>query len=442
MRVFLVNTRVFKPFSSALDNATIVLEGTKIVSVGRDGQGPVPDSSDRVIDCGGATVMPGMVVGHWHPDYPNFGLNDLGTKYIGIGMEKPPGYLAALSVKHLGIALMSGFTGVVGAGCGHDVDVAMKMAIEEGVFDGPRIRAAGHHINTTSSDNDRTKWWYNLRPYHQDGISILGAELMADGEDALRRAVRDEIRRGVEIIKTFPTGGHGIPPVPGYRGFTPGELRVICETAHDRGALVRGHVVGRDAILECIAAGVDIIDHADRADDDCIEAMLKAGTFLVPSQLFLKRLLGFPKGALPDSILGSVRHDFETTLSFVPRAHKAGVRIIPGDDYGLSFMPHELGIYAQDLMIHIEEAGIAAQDVLGWATEHGAALMGRSDLGRIEEGRTAELLIVDGDPVANPSILTDPATYLKAIVMDGRFVKDETASLAGRRQGQPAMAAE
>lgn len=422
MRSFIHNVGVFEPFVGVGDRMTVVLEGTRILAVGRGQDIPAPAAGDQQYDGGGMTIMPGMTVGHWHPDYPDLRLDELSSIYIS--QQKPPAYLAALSAKNLKNALMSGFTAVSGAGCGHDVDASLKMAIEEGVIEGPRIRAAGHHINTTGSDNDRAKWWYGLRPPYQDGVSIVGAELFADGVDAMRRAVRDEINRGVEIIKIFPTGGHGIAPVPHYRGMTNEELRVICETAHDRGAVVRAHVCGREAILECIAAGVDIIDHGDGADDECIEAMVKAGSFLIPSMIFLKSLLRLPRGSLPDAILLPVQQDFDGMLDIVPRAHKAGVKIIPGDDYGVSFIPHVPGIYAQDLMIHIDEAGMAPRDVLGWATSHGAKLMNRDDLGHIAAGMTADLLVVAGNPEENPALLTDPEAHLAAIVIDGNFVRN------------------
>lgn len=423
MKTILRNTRVYTPFKGTAEGMAVIVEGTSITGVMRDAEAPKAESGVRSVDLGGMTVLPGLTTGHWHPDYPNLKLTELDS--IHISMEKPPAYLAAVAVKALCNALDSGFTNVIGAGCGFDIDASMKMAIAEGWVAGPRIRAGGHHINTTGADNDRAKWWYHMRPAYQAGVSIVGAELMADGVGALRRAVRDEISRGVEVIKIFPTGGHGIAPIPGYRAFTPDELQAICEAAHDRNAIVRAHVVGRDAILECIEAGVDIIDHGDGADEDCIEAMEKAGTFFVPSMLFLKSLLALPAGTLPDAIMASVRGDYDGMLAFMPTIVKSGVRIVPGDDYGLDFIPHVPGIYARDLMIHVEEAGISARDVLGWATRYGAQMMNRDDLGDIAPGKTADLIVVDGDPCEDFGLLSDPGRNLKAVMVDGRFHKDQ-----------------
>lgn len=436
MRTILKGAGIFRAFEPLTQPGTVVVEDDRISAVLPMGEDVSAQAGDRIVDVSGMTIMPGMTTGHWHPDYPDLKLTELDSIYIG--QQKPAAYLAAISAKHLRNALISGFTNVVGAGCSGDIDASLKMAIEEGAIEGPRIRAGGRHINTTGADNDRAKWWWELRPPYQAGVSTVGAELFADGVGALKRGVRSEIKRGVEVIKIFPTGGHGIAPDPGYRGFSRDELLAICETAHERGAIVRAHVTGRDAILECIEAGVDIVDHGDGADDDCIEAMLRHGTFLVPSMLFLKALLQFPKGMLKDAILLPVQQDFEGMLDFVPRAHRAGVKIVPGDDYGLDVIPHIPGIYARDLMVHIEEAGIAAQDVLGWATLYGAQMMGRDDLGEIATGKTADLLVVDGDPIADPRLLVDPENNLKAIMMGGRFVKNELADHAASRHLQAA----
>lgn len=426
MKTIFRNARVYRPFKGTDAGMTVILEGNQITVVMRDAEAPATESGVRAIDLGGKTILPGLTTGHWHPDYPNLKLSELDS--VHISMEKPPAFLAAVAVKALGNALDSGFTNVIGAGCGFDIDASMKMAIAEGWVAGPRIRAGGHHINTTGADNDRAKWWYNMRPPYQAGVSIVGAELMADGVAALRRAVRDEISRGVEVIKIFPTGGHGIAPIPGYRAFTPDELKAICEAAHDRNGIVRAHVVGREAILECIEAGVDIIDHGDGADEDCIAAMEKAGTFFVPSMLFLKSLLALPQGALPDAIMSSVRSDYDGMLAFMPKIAKSGVRIVPGDDYGLDFIPHVPGIYARDLMIHVEEAGIAAKDVLGWITHYGAQMMNRDDLGEIAPGKTADLIVLEGDPCEDFALLTDPVANLKAVMIDGKFHKDRLQS--------------
>jgi imidazolonepropionase-like amidohydrolase len=431
MRTIFTNARILDDGRLSSRLGTVVVEGNCITGVGFD-EASEKHSGDRHYDLAGKTLMPGMTIGHWHSDYPNTRLETINTIYLGQGM--PPPYLAALSAKNLRNALLAGFTAVVGAGCSNDNDASLKMAIADGVVEGPYIVAAGHHINTTGSDGDRAKWWYDLRPSYSNGITIAGGELFCDGIDAFRQAVREEIRRGVEIIKIIPTGGHGLPISEGSRQFSRDEMRAIVETAHDRGARVRAHVAGADAILECVEIGVDILDHCDGLDERAIEAMAKAGTFMVPSMLFLKTLTD-ERLKLPAQFTDPARKDYEEMIRMLPAAHAAGIRMVPGDDYGFAIMPHTRGGYAEHLAIYTREIGISAEDVLKWVTVYGAAMTLREKThGRIRAGYAADLLVVDGDPTADIGLLSDPDLHLKLIMIGGRAVKDTIAAVDVRSQ--------
>jgi imidazolonepropionase-like amidohydrolase len=429
MRTLFTNARILDEGRLLSSLGVVVVEAGRITRVGFD-EAPEKHSGDRVYDLAGKTLMPGMTIGHWHSDYPNTRLETLNTVYLGQGM--PPAYLAALSAKNLRNALLAGFTAVVGAGCSNDNDASMKMAIADAVVEGPYLVAAGHHINTTGSDGDRAKWWYGLRPSYSNGISIAGGELFCDGIDAFRQAVREEIRRGVEVIKIIPTGGHGLPLIEGSRQFSRDELRAIVDTAHERGARVRAHVAGANAILECVELGVDILDHCDGLDQRCIEAMAEAGTFMVPSMLFLKTLTD-ERLKLPAQFVDPARKDYEEMVRMLPAAHAAGIRIVPGDDYGFAILPHTRGGYAEHLAIYTREIGICAEDVLKWVTVYGSAMTLREKThGRIRVGYAADLLVVDGDPTADIGVLSDPDLSLKLIMIGGKTVKDTMAAVDAR----------
>jgi len=425
MSIFLKNAKVIDDGRMSSSLKTIVIENGLIAEVADAVEAPT--SAEQVVDLKGLAILPGMTIGHWHPDYPNIDLAKLNNVFLG--QQKPPAYQAAIAAKHLSNALMSGFTSVAGAGCSGDIDVSLKLAIEEGVIDGPRILPAGHHVGTVGCDGDRAPWWLALRPTYQRGPIIVGAESFSSCIDDLRLVVREEIRKGVGVIKIFPTTGHGLEIEAGRREMTKEEMRAVVETAHDRGALVRAHVADKRGILEALEAGVDILDHGDGIDEECIDVMLKKGTFLVPSMLFLKTLLGLESAGLAASAMKPIRRDFDHMVRMLPIANKAGIKIVPGDDYGLGPIPHVPGIYAKDLQIHVDEVGIPPLEVLRWVTVNGSALMRRPrDLGRIKKGYIADMIAVPEDIDKRFGLLTDPKTNIRMIMLNGQFKKNTFTS--------------
>jgi imidazolonepropionase-like amidohydrolase len=287
-------------------------------------------------------------------------------------------------------------------------------------------------VVTTGDYEDRGHWWKTDPHGPNNGIRRVGGNVFADGVPELKKAVRQEILRGAQIIKIIPTGGHGVGDTPGYRGLSREEMAAVIETAHERGARVRAHVASEAGILECVGAGVDIIDHADELSDRCIEAMVKAGSFWVPSMLFSKVISYAGQGAerrpgrVPDEI-------WDTLAGKLQKANAAGVKIVPGDDFGGQGMEHGLGVYGRELEIYVREMGIPALDVLRWATFNGAQMsLDDQDYGSIEAGKVADLVVVDGDPAKDIGLLLDPQRTLAAIMLAGRFVKNELDASAGK----------
>jgi imidazolonepropionase-like amidohydrolase len=387
-----------------------VVEGERIASLGPDAQAR-PRAGDRVIDLAGATLMPGLIACHYHAAYDGVSMQP-----VPLGTEKPPAYLALAAAKNVRTALHCGFTAVVSAGGPHNIDAQLKMAIEDGLIEGPRIVPGSRGLDTTGDYNAIGDWWWE--------IGNSGANRYCDGPDEFRKAARDEIRMGAEIIKIFPAGGHGIAEPPTTRGLTHDELVAVVEATHGRGRKIRAHCPWKPLMLECIGLGVDVIDHGDQMDREVIEAMRETGTFLAPSMVFLAKLLGDVDNvadATPAQ-LAPIRDDFENMRKMVPEANAAGVRLVLGDDYGTILMPH--GTYAAELEFYVRTVGIPPLDVIRWGTIHGAELMGRAhELGAVREGYLADLLVVDGDPIADVAVLQD-RDRLRAILKGGAFVKD------------------
>ena len=392
-------------------NTNLVVEGERIESVGKDVK---PRAGDRVLDLAGRSLLPGLFSCHFHASFDGAQL-----AAFPLGMDQPPGYLMLRAAKNVRGALEGGFTSLVGAGGGDDIDAQLAQAIEDDLVRGPRLTPGSHDLGTTGGYVDLAGWWWRM--------GNTGTCRLADGVDEWRQTVREEIHRGARMIKIYASGGHGSEHT-GRSQFSPEELCAVVETAHQRGARVRAHVCWKPQILECIAAGVDVIDHGDEIDAEIIDAMLEKRTVWVPSALYLEKLLNFPELQNPEfaELRTAAQRELDNILRRVVEAQAAGVCIVPGDDYGVAFLPH--GNYAEELEFYVKRAGVSPLEVLGWATANGAAMVGVEDeLGDLAPGKLADLIVVDGDPSADISILSDPKRLL-AVVKGGRFERDLPAN--------------
>ncbi len=411
-RLVLTGARLLDGRRPALDGATVVVEDERITEVAT---GPVAARpEDRVVDLAGRTLMPGMFTCHFHSTY-----HELGSQpNMPYGDEYPPSYLALLSATNLDTALRLGYTGVVGAGGSHHVEPGVARAIDDGLIPGPRFWPSSRELSTTGHSNDGVPWHWNM--------PAPGAVRICDGAEAFRLGVREEIKRGARVIKLFVTGGHGTSSPKDRMEMTRDELAAAIDAAHQRGTLIRGHLVNKPAIMTALELGIDIVDHCDEMDDEVIAALVETGASVVPSLYFPKHFLetfGSGLGFAAEAIAADLEHMYAT----IPKAQAAGVRFVLGDDYGAVGFPH--GAYGGELRLYCEHAGVSPLDVLGWATRNGAELVGRSaDLGTVEVGKLADLLVVDGDPSADIGVLADHAPA--AVLKGGRVVHGSLAPAA------------
>ena len=396
-RLALTNANLLDGEHPAVPAQTVVIDGDRIAAVTGAPLDPATTAGDTIVDLGGRTVMPGMATCHFHSTYEN-----LGATQAPYGSEHPPAYMSLLSHANLMKALRCGYTIAVGAGAGQDVEPGVAAAIDDGLVEGPRFLPSGRELSTTGHANDAVPWYW--------GMPASGAVRVCDGADGFRVGVREQVKRGAKIIKLFVTGGHGVMAPKDRIEMTRDELAAAIDASHEKGVLIRGHLANKRAIMMAIELGIDVVDHCDDMDDEVIAACVATGTYVVPSIYFPKVFAKF----FPDNEK-ELAHMYEV----LPKAEAAGVRLLLGDDYGAMQFPH--GSYGGELHTYVEDAGIAPLSVLRWATVNGAELIGRSDdLGTVAAGKLADLLIIDGDPSRDISVLADHEPV--AVLKGGRVV--------------------
>ena len=335
--------------------------------------------------------MPGMVVGHFHPAY----------SVAHSATEAPESKQAIWAQGNAMKALKCGYTAGVGAGTFFDIDARLADAIDSGVVEGPRLIPASRAIAPGRVGG--------MAPEASPYIQCRGAE-------AVRAAVEKEIERGAKIIKLFGASGHALL---GAGAMSTEELRAAVEVAEAHGVRTRAHVCGRDKVLDCVEAGIRIIDHADGMDDACIQAFLDNDCFVLPSLY-----MGWQSKVDP-SLPGAelfVAEDFDYMASVLPKAVEAGVKFVPGDDYGFGMLDH--GDYPGELVCYVEQCGIDPLEVIKWATKNGGELTGIEGLGTIAPGSLADMVIVDGDPSVDINVLAQPDRIV-AVLKGGALASGE-----------------
>ncbi len=389
----------------------LLVDGATIVAIAPLRELPCPDGA-QAIDATGMTVMPGLIDCHDHLANLEGGMQARAAITPTLAIFK------TAQVFH--DTLLGGCTSVRDAS---GVDLGMKQAVEQGLIHGPRLKISvvilsqlgGHNDHTEPCGVDSTFPRLQTIP---DGI--------CDGADACRRKVREVVRAGADWIKIATTGGVGTPiGGPLLRQFSPAELEAIVDTAHAAGKPVMSHAYGGEGVQICLDAGVDSIEHGAALDDALIEQMARQGTWLVPTFTVLRKVVAIDAaspGALPSYMAPKARWLIERQRESFPKALAAGVKIAMGTDAG--GFGH--GRNAAELA-YMVEAGMTPMQAIVAATRMGAACMGLGDeVGVLRVGMAADLLVVDGDPLADVRLLEDRAR-LRLILKDGAVIKNSLA---------------
>ena len=388
-----------------LEDVEVLVEGSRIAEVS---DVPIPSGTAEVVDLRGRTLMPGLIDAHFHAIAAS---PDLGA------VEHMPASLIAQHARaNLEATLQRGFTTVRDAA---GADYGLARAIEAGLIAGPRLFYSGHALSQTGGHGD-------FRSYESGsalcscGLGARQFSTVADGVPEVRRAAREELRRGATQIKIMGSGGVSSPSDPiSNLQYSEEEIRAAVWEAHSWGTYVMAHVYTPEAIRRCVEFGVRSIEHANLIDAGTAAFAAERGAFVVPTLATYESLgrrgasLGLPRVSLDK--LGAVSDAGVASLEVL---RDAGVKTGFGTDL--------LGAMHED---QLTEFGIRARvlpsaEILRQATSLNAELLGRSgELGTVAPGALADLIVVDGDPIADLGVLSGRGERISLVMKGGRVFK-------------------
>jgi imidazolonepropionase-like amidohydrolase len=375
---------------------TIIIEDERITATAPTASTPA-QPGDREVDLTAFTLLPGLIDVHTHLTMAtNF------DPYFELSMT--PGKEAILGVENAKTTLEAGFTTVRNVGAGDFTDVALRDEINAGHIPGPHMQVSGPALGITGGHMDE-----NLLPHQYH----LSAEGVADGISGVQHMVRQNIKYGADLIKIGASGGvlsKGDDPQASQ--YTLEEMQAIVADAHRLGRKVAAHAHGAQAILWASQAGVDSIEHGSYLDDAGIAMMKQHGTYLVPTAYLIDWVQA--NGHLP-AIYEKKMHDVSTVeKQNAIRAIKAGVKIALGTDAAV--YPH--GLNAHELDVYVNQFGMTPLAALQTATLNAADLMGWTDrTGSLDKGKWADIIAVQGDPLADVRLLQHVAFVMKSGVI-------------------------
>ena len=385
MSTLFTNARLFTAESEdIIDRGVLLTEDGSVRFAGNAEE--LKSSTHHVIDLGGKFLMPGMTETHAHLSFDDsspFSIGDSSVEQATI-----------TAVGNARLMLNAGFTSAVSFGSTYAIDVALRNAINTGKIRGPRLMAAGRDLGATASNVDF------------DG----GLSQIADGPWAVRKAVREQRRLGVDVVKIF-IDGEAINPTnpPGELSFTNEEVIAAVDEAHRRNIKVACHARSSAAVRQAVNAGVDFIGHANYLDDETVALLVehRERIFIGPAIAWEVQYLAQCES------LGISRHtvqaqgyeaEIDATIASVEKLRAAGIKLVVGGDYGISIAPH--GSYAKDLEYFVDLFSMSPAEAIICATKNGGLMLDPAGtIGTLRSGSVADFIVVDGDPLQDITVL-------------------------------------
>jgi imidazolonepropionase-like amidohydrolase len=377
--------------AAPMTGRTVVVERGRIAAIVDEARAP----AGRVLRLDGLTLLPGLINCHVHLC--------LGAEPDPVRMlrDDPPGLTAVKAAARARQTVEAGITTVRDLGGKDYLEFSIRQAIGDGLIPGPRVLAAGRGICMTGGHG----WW-------------IGRE--ADGPDEVRKAVREQLKMGADVIKILATGGVMTPGVePGSPQLTAEEIGAAVDEARKAGRRTAAHAQAESGIGHCVDAGITTIEHGIFLNDDLIARMKQRGVYLVPTLIAPYAIAaGGEAAGIPSFMVRKSEAVLETHLRSFGRAARAGVPIAAGTDAGTPLNPHGSMVPELALMLR---GGLGPMDALRAATSSAAAALGlERETGRIAPGLAADLLAVAGDPLADIAALGK----VRLVLANGMVVLD------------------
>jgi len=381
---------------------TILIEDKRISAVGKNVD--VPNKAE-IIDVDGKTVMPGLMDLHIHLGGDSV---EPPRRRLYFTVTTPPALKVLHAANNARKCIEAGFTTLRNMGLEQDLcwDPSLREAIELGIIPGPRILASAGCVRK-SGQYPYGNYVGMPEPYQKVWNP-------ADGPYECRRAVREAVALGADFIKFFGTGSVG---AAGEKHtwvlYTMEEMKAITDEAHRHERTTACHCHGTQGIKDAVIAGTDTVEHGTYMDKECVKLMLKNGTYYVPTLTIVENLVHNKESDVPEHMLNKAKETWEHHVPSAKMAYKAGIKIACGTDY-------RAGINAQELELFVKVIGMSPMEAIVAATKTSAeAIKRENELGTLEQGKLADMLIVDGDPLQDITVLQD-LSKIKMVIKNGK----------------------
>lgn len=395
-------------------NTDVLVRGERIFAIGDEAQVDAVPRGELLVtlDATGMTVMPGLIDGHCHMTYGEALSEEEIDLYTSVELRT---LKAAFNSQKV---LRSGVTGISQPGGSYYIGVALRQAIEEGIVQGPRMTTAGRYITTS---NGLTDWYPDSVGVPEGSIGIV-ANTMSE----MINEVRHQAKNGVDLIKLADS------PFGDYQAFTNDELKQITDLAHQLGKRVTIHARGSAEVGAATDAGIDWIMHGNRMTDDVIERLAERGTPLIPTLLLLGNIADWGHLAgTPVAVRDGMSRALEHTGDSLHRAREAGVEFAMGTDSGFAVTAYGEW-HARELELLMTYAGLTEMEAVQSATRNAAVTLGlEGEVGTVEVGKIADLIVVNGDPLRDIRVLQDKQRIIH-VVQAGHVVEFDEEALAKR----------